>query len=69
MNTRDTLRRQFEAAGFIEEPFLRLDDTRTFGRWKSLATMELQLWRLLQAVGVAYPEACIMGIYRKEARA
>ena len=69
MNTRETLRRLFQANGFIEESFVRLDDTRTFSRWKSLATMELRLWRLLQAVGLAYPEACIMGIYRKETHA
>jgi len=67
MNTRKRLRGLFEAAGFVEELFLRLDDTRTFGKWKSLATLELQLWRCLKAIGVAYPEACLLGIYRKSA--
>ena len=68
MNTRDTLRRLFAACGCIEESFLRLDDTRSFAKWKSLATLELSLWRLLQRLGVAYPEACLMGIYRKASR-
>ena len=65
MNTHNTLRRLFEAADFIEAFFLRLDDARSFGKWKALATMELHLWRWLCSVGLPYPEACIMGIYRK----
>jgi 2-polyprenyl-3-methyl-5-hydroxy-6-metoxy-1,4-benzoquinol methylase len=69
MNTRRTLRSLFEAEGFIEQSYLRLDDTRILNRWKIATAMELQLWHWLHAAGLAYPEACIMGIYRKTAPA
>ena len=65
MNTRATLRAQFRAAGFREERFRYLDDCRSFARWKPLATAELVLWKGLSSIGMRYPEACLLGIYRR----
>ncbi len=66
MNTRRDLRRLFGPAGFREESFAYLDDCRAFGRWKSLATVELALWKALRSVGLRYPEGCLLGLYRKD---
>jgi SAM-dependent methyltransferase len=63
MNTRTSLRRLAEAAGFQELEFAYLDDCRTFGRFRPLLTLELSLWRLLRALGLRYPENCLLGIY------
>jgi SAM-dependent methyltransferase len=65
MNTHRVLRGLFETNGFSEQLFLWLGDTRAFGRWQTLAACELQLWRWLHAMRIPYPEACIIGIYRK----
>lgn len=65
MNTRSALQRQFAAVGMHEEQFLRLDDCRTFARFRGLCEMELRAMRLCRAVGVPYPEHCLLGIYRK----
>jgi SAM-dependent methyltransferase len=67
MNTRRALRRLFQAAGFREESFRHLDDCRSFARWRWANTAELVAWRCLNAVGLRYPEACILGTYRREA--
>lgn len=66
MNTRRDLRRLFGQAGFAEASFRYLDDCRAFGQFKTLATVELALWKALGAVGLRYPEACLLGIYRKD---
>jgi 2-polyprenyl-3-methyl-5-hydroxy-6-metoxy-1,4-benzoquinol methylase len=66
MNTRRRLADLMSAAGFKEEGFLILSDTRTTNRFKLLNILELAAWRALQAVGVHYPERCLLGIYRKE---
>ena len=66
MNTRRDLRSLFEQAGFREASFPYLDDCRAFGHWKSLATAELALWKALSAVGLRYPEGCLLGIYRRD---
>lgn len=65
MNTRRTLARQLSSAGFAEESFERLDDCRAFARWRGASRMELQAWRLLSRFGAGYPEACIIGVYRR----
>jgi 2-polyprenyl-3-methyl-5-hydroxy-6-metoxy-1,4-benzoquinol methylase len=65
MNTRDALNRLFTAAGFHEVSFNRLDDCRTLARWKTTATCELLLWKALRAVGLRYPESCILTVYRR----
>jgi 2-polyprenyl-3-methyl-5-hydroxy-6-metoxy-1,4-benzoquinol methylase len=65
MNTRNTLRRLFEGAGFEEAAFARLDDLSAFGRFKWLNYLELLVWRGLKAVGLSYPEHCLLAVYRR----
>ena len=42
------------------------DDLSAFGRFKSLNACELALWRACRALRVAYPENCLLGIYRHQ---
>ena len=63
MNTRSTLKRLFQTAGFREESFRYLDDTRIFHRFKWLNIIELAAWRALKWIGLRYPENCLFGIY------
>lgn len=65
MNTRRDLRRLAAAHGLAEERFAYLDDCRTFHRFPALNTAELALWKALSAVGLRYPETCLLGVYRK----
>ena len=65
MNTRRALRELFAQAGFAEEKFVRLDDCRTLGMWRWSSAMELAIWKVLHAIGLHYPENCLLGIYRK----
>lgn len=65
MNSRRTLRRLFAAAGFDEALFLRLDDCRTFNRFRALSAIELRTRAVLRAIGLGYPEACLLGVYRR----
>ena len=66
MNTRKALRRLFMAGGFVEESFCYLDDCRGMS-WSPLTMMlELSAWKALRAVGLRYPEICLLGVYRKE---
>jgi hypothetical protein len=44
---------------------LRLDDCRTFSRFRWLLQWELRLRGLCQAMHLPYPEHCILGAYRK----
>lgn len=64
MNSRAVLQRQFAAVGMKEEAFLRLDDCRTFARFQSLCKLELWGMRACRAMGLPYPEHCLLGIYR-----
>jgi len=64
MNTRATLRRLFEGAGFHESAFAYLDDLSTFGQFKWMGATELSLWSGLSRAGIVYPENCLLGIYR-----
>jgi SAM-dependent methyltransferase len=64
MNTRARLRALFAAHGCTEVGFLRLDDCRTFARFKVLLGIELCARRALRAVGLRYPESCLLGVYR-----
>jgi SAM-dependent methyltransferase len=66
MNTRRALRATMAGAGFVEDGFLRLDDCRTLARWPATSRMELATWRALRAIGLGYPEYCLLGVYRKE---
>jgi SAM-dependent methyltransferase len=65
MNTRGRLRRLFGGVGMHEEAFLRLDDCRTFGRFRALCELELRVARLCQLVVLPYWEHCLLGVYRK----
>jgi hypothetical protein len=49
-----------------EAAFVRLDDCRTFARFRSLSELELQAMRSCRALGLPYPEHCLLGIYRKD---
>ena len=65
MNTRGTLAELFGQHGFTESRFLRLDDCRTFSGFKPLAWLELTMRRFFAALGLQYPEHCLLGIYEK----
>lgn len=65
MNTRGTLSRLFGAHGFAEERFLYLDDCRSFSHFRAGLWAELMLWRGLRALGLRYPELCLLGVYRR----
>ncbi len=65
MNTRRTLRTLFTGAGFQEAHFSYLSDCRAMRRFASLNNMELALWKILDQVGWAYPENCLLGLYQR----
>lgn len=65
MNTRSVLQRLFAGVGMSEAAFLRLDDCRTFARFRSLCELELRVQRLCRGLGVPYPEHCLLGVYRR----
>ena len=65
MNTRRTLKGLFHGAGFEERLFAKLDDLSTLGRFKRLNHLELLLWKGFRSVGLAYPENCLLGVYRR----
>lgn len=67
MNTRSALRRFFDRFGFTEAMFAKLDDLSTFGRFQWLNYLELWTWRLLRGLGMAYPENCLLAVYRRNA--
>jgi SAM-dependent methyltransferase len=67
MNTRRTLRGLFEQAGLTEEVFSYLNDCRSTHRWRSLNAVELTIEGGLRRLGLRYPEACILAVYRKPA--
>jgi SAM-dependent methyltransferase len=68
MNSRRALARLATTHGFAEEAFRYLDDCRTFHRFRPLSHLELAAWSVLKAVGLRYPESCILGIYRRDTR-
>jgi SAM-dependent methyltransferase len=65
MNTRRRLEALFRAGGFTERAFLYLDDCRTFHRFAPLHFLELSLWKVLNTLGVHYPETCLLGVYQR----
>ena len=67
MNTRAQLRRLFEAAGFVERAFARLDDLSVFGQFKRLNYLELLAWNGLRHLGVGYPENCLLAVFQRTA--
>jgi 2-polyprenyl-3-methyl-5-hydroxy-6-metoxy-1,4-benzoquinol methylase len=67
MNTRQQLQRQFSAAGFLEVHFEYLDDCRTLGKWPVGKAAELIAWKIARALGLHYPETCLLGVYEMAA--
>lgn len=65
MNTRVALLRVCGAAGLDEVHYQRLDDLRVTSAFRLLNRMELALRSATQALGVGYPEACILAVYEK----
>ncbi|MCR9247299.1 MAG: class I SAM-dependent methyltransferase [bacterium] len=65
MNTRSTLRRLFAGAQMTEAAFARLDDCRTFQRFRTMNELELGTRTLCRSLGMPYPEHCVLGVYRK----
>jgi SAM-dependent methyltransferase len=65
MNTRARLAALFRASGFREKYFRYLDDCRTFHQFPILNCIELAFWRVLNALGVHYPETCLLGVYER----
>lgn len=65
LNTRRDLRNRLQPAGFDEVMFAYLDDLAAFSQFRALNWLELNLWRVCQAVGCRYPEACLLGVYRR----
>jgi SAM-dependent methyltransferase len=65
MNTRRRLHRLFERHGFREASFAYLGDCRTFANTRPLQAMELWAWRALRAVGLTYPENCLLATYER----
>jgi SAM-dependent methyltransferase len=65
MNARKTLLRLFQRSGFEEQYFGYVDDCRSFSRFRSGLLLELCSWRLLKAMGLFYPENCLLGVYKR----
>jgi SAM-dependent methyltransferase len=65
MNTRRSLERLLTRAGFESAGCELLDDCRTLARFKVGQRFELGLRRLMRAVGLRYPEVCILGVWRR----
>lgn len=65
MNTRRRLRRLFGEAGLREEALLRLDDCRTFARFRPVLEVELRLRSACRRLRLPYPEHCVLGVYRR----
>jgi SAM-dependent methyltransferase len=66
MNTRARLVDLFSRHGLTEEYFAYLDDCRTLARLRPGLLLELSLWKGLRAVGMPYPERCLLGVYQKQ---
>ncbi len=65
MNTRRRLDALLRAGGFVEERFARVDDCRTLAQFRIGQWLELSAWRAMRWIGLGYPEACLIGLYRR----
>jgi SAM-dependent methyltransferase len=63
MNTRARLRQLFHGCGFREVFFAHLPDCRASFRFRLFHSLELLCWRMLETIGVMYPENCLLGVY------
>ena len=64
MNTRARLESLFADKGYLEEWFDKLDDCRTLSRFRAGQWCELVAWKGVRALGLRYPETCLLGVYR-----
>ena len=65
MNTRRTLARLTAAHGFRETAFRHLDDLSTFHGYRFFNYCELVAWKGFRALGLRYPENCLLGVYER----
>lgn len=65
LNTRKALAHHCATQGLSEVYFAYLDDCRTFSGFRWLSYAELSLQKMLRAIGLRYPENCLLGVYRK----
>lgn len=64
MNSRKDLQQQFASLGVEEEYFAKLDDCRSFARFRATQWVELAGRKIFRGVGMSYPENCLLGVYR-----
>ena len=65
MNTQRQLARIFNAAGFRECDFAKVDDYRAPGGFPGLRFFELSCRTLLRRCGLRYPESCLLAVYER----
>ncbi len=65
LNTRADQRRHFGRIGFTQLLYRHLDDCRLLTRFKFANSIELTAWRCLRAVGLHYPETCLLSVHQK----
>lgn len=66
MNSRKELKKLLSEHGFCEENFYYLDDLSALGRFKTLNLLELTIWKVLNKLGITYPENNLLGVYRRQ---
>lgn len=66
LNTRNDLDEHTSRHHLREVAFRRIDDCRITGRFKFLQRIELRSRKLLRALGIPYPEACLLAVYRRD---
>jgi 2-polyprenyl-3-methyl-5-hydroxy-6-metoxy-1,4-benzoquinol methylase len=66
MNTRARVSELFLQRGFKERYFAALADCRVLARFGILHHAELSVWRLLNTIGLPYPERCLLAVYERQ---
>jgi SAM-dependent methyltransferase len=64
LNTRRHLRRLGARQALEEVYFAYLDDCRVTGRFRFLNWLEIKMCKILNRIGLHYPELCILAVYR-----
>jgi Methyltransferase domain len=65
MNTPPRLRKIFEEAGFQEVALVYLDDCVVLQRFRITFLMEMIFWKVLNRLGISYPEKNILAIFKR----
>jgi SAM-dependent methyltransferase len=65
MNDRSCLQSVFCANGFTCELMVKIDDLATFSKYRLANRAELWLRQATHLLGVAYPENCLLAVFRK----